>query len=70
MKEVNPIFFMKPWQEQSNQKIITETNQIQSILYGMHTYFHHANPRPKGGALYMNIWVASNTTHEEIIEEL
>ncbi len=35
----------------------------------MRTYFHRANPKPKGGPLYMNIWVGINSTHNCLMEK-
>ncbi len=70
MKEVNLSSSMKPWQSASDQNAITDADQIQATLKSMRTYFHQANPRPKGGALDMNAFISTKARHDDLMEEI
>ncbi len=58
-------FFWKTWKE----KTVTKSNQIPRKLYGLKKFFHHASPKPRGGILYVNIWILTNLTHQNLMDK-
>ncbi len=69
IKEIHSKFMICLWKEEIDKKVHSNQDQIPTTLRDLHFYFNWANPKPKGGPIYMNIWVILDLTHNQMLDK-
>ncbi len=69
MLEIDSKFMIWPWKDDGKETVLSQANQIPTTLQELRAYFNHANPKPKGEPIYMNIWVLMHLTHNQMLSE-
>ncbi len=69
MRETNPKFMIHLWKDKGDKQVLLHQEYTPTMLRDLHCYFNQANPKPKGGPFYMNIWVILNLADEQLVKE-